>query len=46
VRLTGVDLSPDMLAVAQTSAERLGRSVRLIEGDAQPGGRLILVDHI
>lgn len=46
MRLTGVDLSPDMLAVAETSAERLGRSVRLIEGDAQPGGRLILVDHI
>jgi len=35
VRLTGIDLTPDMLAVAQTSSERIGRLIRLIEGDAQ-----------
>jgi ubiquinone/menaquinone biosynthesis C-methylase UbiE len=35
VRLTGVDLSPDMLAVAETRAEKMGRPIRFIEGDAQ-----------
>jgi ubiquinone/menaquinone biosynthesis C-methylase UbiE len=34
-RLTGVDLSPEMLAVARTSAERMGRAIELKEGDAQ-----------
>lgn len=82
VRLTGVDLSPEMLALARTRAEKIGRSVDLSEGDAhdlpfadgtfesvvctyalcevpdeiraiaqmrrvlEPGGRLILVDHV
>lgn len=35
VRLTGVDLSPEMLAVAETTAKKLGRRVELEEGDAQ-----------
>jgi ubiquinone/menaquinone biosynthesis C-methylase UbiE len=35
VRLTGVDLSPDMLTVAETSAKRIGCAIELIEGDAQ-----------
>lgn len=35
VRLSGVDLSPEMLAVAKTSAKRIGRAVELKEGDAQ-----------
>src|SRR5918996_3914650 len=34
-RLTGVDLSPEMLAIAKTSAERMGRAIELKEGDAQ-----------
>jgi len=35
VRLTGLDLTPEMLAVAKTRAEKSGRPVQLIEGDAQ-----------
>jgi ubiquinone/menaquinone biosynthesis C-methylase UbiE len=35
VRLTGVDLSPAMLAVARARAAELGREVDLREGDAQ-----------
>lgn len=35
VRLTGVDLSAEMLALAKSSAERIGRTVDLQEGDAQ-----------
>jgi ubiquinone/menaquinone biosynthesis C-methylase UbiE len=35
VRLTGVDLSPAMLAVARQRAHRLGRAVDLRVGDAQ-----------
>lgn len=35
VRLTGVDLTPEMLAVAETNAAKIGRFIRLIEGDAQ-----------
>ncbi|HEU4422503.1 MAG TPA: class I SAM-dependent methyltransferase [Pilimelia sp.] len=35
VRLTGVDLSPAMLAVARRRAADLGRDVDLQEGDAQ-----------
>ena len=35
VRLTGIDLSPDMLAVAETSAATIGRPIDLVEGDAQ-----------
>jgi ubiquinone/menaquinone biosynthesis C-methylase UbiE len=35
VRLTGVDLSPAMLAVARQRAAALGRDVDLREGDAQ-----------
>lgn len=35
VRLTGVDLSPAMLAVARKRAAALGREVDLREGDAQ-----------
>jgi ubiquinone/menaquinone biosynthesis C-methylase UbiE len=34
-RLTGVDLSPEMLAVAETSAAKIGRPIDLVEGDAQ-----------
>jgi ubiquinone/menaquinone biosynthesis C-methylase UbiE len=35
VRLTGLDLSPEMLALAAGSAARSGREVDLQEGDAQ-----------
>jgi len=35
VRLVGIDLSPDMLALARKRADELGRSIRLMEGDAQ-----------
>jgi ubiquinone/menaquinone biosynthesis C-methylase UbiE len=35
VRLTGIDLSPAMLAVARQRANRLGRAVDLRVGDAQ-----------
>jgi ubiquinone/menaquinone biosynthesis C-methylase UbiE len=34
VQLTGLDLSPEMLAVAQARARQIGRRVALIEGDA------------
>ncbi len=34
-RLTGIDLSPEMLTLARSRAERLGRAIRLTEGDAQ-----------
>jgi ubiquinone/menaquinone biosynthesis C-methylase UbiE len=35
VHLTGLDLSPEMLAVAKARAKRLGRAIDLGEGDAQ-----------
>ncbi|MFD1150961.1 class I SAM-dependent methyltransferase [Saccharothrix hoggarensis] len=35
VRLTGLDLSPGMLAQARARADHLGRDVTLVEGDAQ-----------
>jgi len=35
VRLTGIDLTPDMLAIAATRAKEIGRTVHLTEGDAQ-----------
>lgn len=35
VTVTGIDLSPGMLAIARGRADRLGRSVQLHEGDAQ-----------
>jgi ubiquinone/menaquinone biosynthesis C-methylase UbiE len=35
VRLTGIDLSPAMLAVSARRAQRLGREVELRRGDAQ-----------
>lgn len=35
IRLTGIELSPGMLALARQRADRLGRSVDLREGDAQ-----------
>lgn len=35
VRITGIDLSPEMLALAVTRAKQLGREFRLTEGDAQ-----------
>lgn len=35
IQLTGVDLSPAMLALARRRADRLGRGVDLREGDAQ-----------
>lgn len=35
VRITGIDLSPEMLALAVTRAKQLGRTFRLTEGDAQ-----------
>lgn len=35
VTLTGVDLSPEMLALARERADRDGRTVELLEGDAQ-----------
>jgi ubiquinone/menaquinone biosynthesis C-methylase UbiE len=34
VRLTGLDLTPDMLALAEARARDMGRDIRLIEGDA------------
>ena len=42
VRLTGLDLTPDMLHGAKTKAEKSGRSIRLVEGDAQD---LPFADH-
>jgi ubiquinone/menaquinone biosynthesis C-methylase UbiE len=35
VRLTGIDLSPAMVAIARTRARELGREIDLREGDAQ-----------
>lgn len=35
VRLVGVDLTPEMLALAETRAERMGRRIDLLVGDAQ-----------
>lgn len=35
VELTGLDLSPAMLAKAREKADDLGRSITLVEGDAQ-----------
>jgi ubiquinone/menaquinone biosynthesis C-methylase UbiE len=35
VRLTGVDLSPEMLVFAETRGKGVGRKIRLIEGDAE-----------
>ena len=35
VRLTGVDLSPDMLGLAVLRAKELGRDVAFLEGDAE-----------
>lgn len=35
VRLTGLDLSPEMLALAETAAKRIGRTIQLMVGDAQ-----------
>jgi ubiquinone/menaquinone biosynthesis C-methylase UbiE len=35
VRLTGVDLSPEMLALAETRAKKMERTIELKEGDAQ-----------
>ena len=35
VRLTGIDLTPEMLALARVRASDLGRPVTLCEGDAQ-----------
>jgi ubiquinone/menaquinone biosynthesis C-methylase UbiE len=35
VELTGVDISPEMLAIGRRRAEELGRPVKLLEGDAQ-----------
>ncbi|MGH2555892.1 MAG: class I SAM-dependent methyltransferase [Actinomycetota bacterium] len=34
VHLTGLDLSPEMLAVAEARAKEIGRSIALMEGDA------------
>jgi SAM-dependent methyltransferase len=35
VRLLGVDLSPEMLALAESAAKRIGRTIELSVGDAQ-----------
>jgi ubiquinone/menaquinone biosynthesis C-methylase UbiE len=35
VRLTGVDLSPEMLTMAEAGAKRTGRTLALMEADAQ-----------
>jgi ubiquinone/menaquinone biosynthesis C-methylase UbiE len=35
VRLTGVDLSPAMLAIARDRADHIGRGIRLVPADAQ-----------
>jgi ubiquinone/menaquinone biosynthesis C-methylase UbiE len=35
VRLTGVDLTPEMLALAVTRAKEIGRTIALTEGDAE-----------
>ena len=35
VRLMGIDLSPEMLALAEARGKELGRRLRLTEGDAQ-----------
>jgi ubiquinone/menaquinone biosynthesis C-methylase UbiE len=35
VRLTGIDLSPEMLALARGRAQEIGREIELTEGDAQ-----------
>lgn len=35
VRLTGIDLSPEMLTLAEVRAREMGRPIHLLEGDAQ-----------
>jgi ubiquinone/menaquinone biosynthesis C-methylase UbiE len=35
LRLTGLDLTPEMLALARTRAREMGRAIALAEGDAQ-----------
>jgi ubiquinone/menaquinone biosynthesis C-methylase UbiE len=40
--LTGLDLSPQMLALAKTNAKKIGRTIELKEGDAQ---NLPFADH-
>lgn len=35
IRLTGLDLTPEMLALARTRAREMGRTIALAEGDAQ-----------
>jgi ubiquinone/menaquinone biosynthesis C-methylase UbiE len=35
VRLTGLDLTPEMLVLAESSAKGIGRTIELKEGDAQ-----------
>jgi ubiquinone/menaquinone biosynthesis C-methylase UbiE len=35
LNLTGIDLSPEMLALARTRAHQIGRAVELLEADAQ-----------
>jgi ubiquinone/menaquinone biosynthesis C-methylase UbiE len=35
VGLTGLEFTPKMLALAETSAKRIGRAIELKEGDAQ-----------
>ena len=42
VRLLGVDLSPEMLALAESAAKRIGRTIDLSVGDAQD---LPFADH-
>lgn len=42
VRLLGVDLSPEMLALAESAAKRIGRTIELSVGDAQD---LPFADH-
>lgn len=35
VSLTGIDLSPEMLALAETGAKKMGRTIELKKSDAQ-----------
>jgi len=52
VALTGIDPSPEMIALARERQRRTGRAARFLVGEAEahrvlrPGGRVVLVEHV